>query len=720
MNKRWDYKKSLGAVLGSFIAGLILFAFLTNNVREKVIWQTVKDNQMIANEIKENIVNYDGLLHGIRAFISLDSQLVNDKLESYIKSLPNKENGIKQIFYIPLDNQQKPQFINMRKINSQDKDFLVQDVSLIQKDNSEDKIKAKILDTNTIIINLPIIETSNKINKTKGIIGLVLMNKIPFYNDSSSITGIYYEVLFPNTKKIIYHTDDTKAVIKDIYTDSAIKWDNIELTLRVYGNKETNILFANNIVMISILGMGITYLLIISVLVLLSSNKKAHLAAGEMLNKIKHLGWHDSLTQLYNRSKINQELDLKISSLSNTQERLFVLCIDLQGFKRINDELGHAAGDLLLQEYAARLMGQVPDIFDSVARAGGDEFLIFIDSTKLTSDNFSLQIEQIEQEIIEILKEPFVIQEQTFTIRNKIGVSVYPEHGHNAEELFKFAELAMYEAKNQEQTIFVYQSDLTKKLTLLNKMKNALSVALNNNEFYLVYQPKVMFDGTGVKKHAAEVLCRWKSATFGNVSPEIFIALAEETGEINKLGKWVMMEAVKQLSQWNAIGIDISLSINLSPKQLMNSQLPFEFNEIIKKYGINANKIALEMTENSMITDKEQSHLILNSFHDYGFKISIDDFGKGYSSLSYLKDYPISEIKMDKGFIDDIVDNKFNQILVEAILLVANKLDIDLVIEGVESYEQTIFLSKMGCEQYQGYYFSKPLNPSDLEKYIKQ
>ena len=179
-----------------------------------------------------------------------------------------------------------------------------------------------------------------------------------------------------------------------------------------------------------------------------------------------------------------------------------------------------------------------------------------------------------------------------------------------------------------------------------------------------------------------------------------------------------MIEAIKQLSIWNAAGIDICLSINLSPKQLMNSQLPFEFNSIIKQYNISSNKIALEMTENSMITDKEQSHLILNSFNDYGFKISIDDFGKGYSSLSYLKDYPISEIKMDKGFIDDIVENKFNQILVEAIVLVAKKLNIDLVIEGVETYEQTQFLSNMGCEQFQGYYFSKPLSSVDLEKYI--
>lgn len=720
MNKGWDYKKSIGALLGSLIAGLILFTYLTNNVREKTAWQATKDGNIITSTIKENIVHYDNVLHGARAFLQTESNVDTKRLEKYVDKLQHTDNGIKQIFVVYLDKPKDYKLVNSKKTfeylpSSQ---CFYTNCLAITKENKEDKIKAVLIDENNISINLPILNEDS--TSTLGVVGLILDRKHPFTNTLTTKDNIFYQIISTKNNNVIFQTKYQDNVVPNIYSEMLINWDDNQLISRTFGSKDANILFSQNIIMISILGAGVTYLLIISFLVLLSSNQKAYSVASEMLNKVKHLGWHDSLTQLYNRNKINQELDLKINSIKSDKERIYILCIDIQGFKRINDELGHTAGDILLQEYAVRLMSKVPTVFDSIARAGGDEFLIFLNADNLDSENFAQQLNEIEESFNEILKAPFIIKEEIFTIRNKIGVAVYPEHGHTAEELFKFAELAMYESKLQDQMLFVYENELTKKLTTLNKMKNALALALDNDEFYLVYQPKVLVDKNGMKKHSAEVLCRWKSPCFGNVSPEIFINLAEETGEIHRLGKWVMVEAVKQLAKWHGKGNNISLSINLSPKQLMNSQLPFEFNSIIEQYSISPSKISLEMTENSMIVDREQSQSMLNSFHDYGFKISIDDFGKGYSSLSYLKDYPISEIKMDKGFIDDIVQNNFNQILVEGIILVAKKLEIDLVIEGVETKEQTEFLSKMGCEQFQGYYFSKPLSVKDFEDYLNK
>lgn len=720
MNKGWDYKKSLGALLGSLIAGLIIFTYLTNNVREKTTWQATKDGNVITSNIKENIIHYDSVLHGVRAFLQTEQSINNVKLQKYVEKLPYFDNGIKQVFVVYFNNPKDYKVINTRKVieNTVNPKCLTTHCIVINKKNTEDKVKTTFIDDNNISINLPILNENS--TATIGVVGLILDKKAPFVNPLTTKDNVFYQIIYLNENRIVFENSYQTNVVPTIYSDILINWDDNQFVSRTFGSNDANILFSQNIIMISILGSGVIYLLIISLLVLLSSNQKAYSVASEMLNKVKHLGWHDSLTQLYNRNKINQELDLKIKSIRTDKERVYVLCIDIQGFKRINDELGHTAGDILLQEYAVRLMSKVPCLFDSIARAGGDEFLVFLNAANLNSENFAQQLNEIEEHFNEILKAPFIIKEEIFTIRNKVGVAVYPEHGHTAEELFKFAELAMYESKLQDQMLFVYENELTKKLTTLNKMKNALAVALDNNEFYLVYQPKILIDKNGMNKHSAEVLCRWKSPLFGYVSPEIFISLAEETGEIHRLGKWVMLEAVKQLSKWHEKGNMISLSINLSPKQLMNSQLPFEFNSIIEQYGISSNKISLEMTENSMIVDKEQSQSMLNSFHDYGFKISIDDFGKGYSSLSYLKDYPISEIKMDKGFIDDIVENNFNQILVEGIILVAKKLKIDLVVEGVETKEQTEFLSKMGCEQFQGYYFSKPLSAKDFEDYINK
>lgn len=720
MNKIWLSKKGLLGLLLSLILGVIVLMYMTNRVYEKSRWQTMQDAEIITSKIKEDIVRYDSVLHGLRAFLNSEQKINNKNIADYVNNLPQKEDGISKIFFISLASTKDSQIISLNeKANKVTKeDFLssIKEYSLIDQENTVDKMKSKVLNNGSIVINLPILNN----NKTTGIVGILLPNKIPFVVPANiEKDSVYYQIISLKTYKIVYEAEKSKENKGNVYYDIRMDWDKISFITRVYSRKTNQILFSDKLYFISAIFTCFLYLGIIVVLSLMSSHEKAQLVVSEMTREMKHIGWHDSLTNLYNRYKISEELDFKISSMKNKSNRLFLLCIDLQGFKRVNDELGHHFGDLLLQEYANRLMNRVPGIFEAVARAGGDEFLVFIDAEHLNENSFLNQLKIIEEEFDKITQEPFSVKEELFTIKNKIGISIYPDHGHNAEELFKFAELAMYEAKVHEDIIFVYQTELAKKLTILNKMKSALAAGLENNEFYLVYQPKILLNENQITKQSAEVLCRWNSSVFGNVSPDVFINLAEETGEIHRLGKWVMIESIKQLAIWNTEGIDITLSINISPKQLMNEKLPFEFNAIARQYGINPNKISLEITENSMISDKKQSQIILNQFYDYGFKLSIDDFGKGYSSLSYLKDYPISEIKMDKGFIDDIVENKFNEILVEGIILVSNKLNIDLIIEGVETKEQVEFLFKMGCSKYQGYYFSKPLSAQDFVTYIK-
>jgi diguanylate cyclase (GGDEF)-like protein len=719
MKKMWGSKEGIIGATISLISGIVIFMFLHNSMHEKSNIQSQNDARIVASEIKENITHYNTLLHGVRAFMT-QSNVGNKDLDQYISLLGFEKTSFNSIFYIAFND------LPTAKITSLNKEKTISPLlfkanlplyELIDRNNKLDKVTAKVID-NKIIINLPILLKDSNGVHTIGIVGGILDKHLPFSISAMLQNGVIYQVISNSNNQILYESMPQTSYGKDYY-DFPIHWDNINLLARVYV-KNNYVLSTYNIFLISLGIAGIIYLATMLFISLLYSNEKAQLVASEMSKEMKHLGWHDSLTQLYNRYKINQELDLKITSVKDKNSRLFILCVDLEGFKRVNDELGHTAGDVLLQEYAQRLMKKVPTVFEVVARAGGDEFLIFIDANKLEAEGFDYQLDLIGKEFESIVNEPFVIKDEVFVIRQKIGVAMYPDHGQNAEELFKYAELAMYEAKVHQESLFVYQTELAKKLSVLNKMKGALALALENNEFYLVFQPKVTIDGNVIKKDAAEVLCRWKSPIFGNVAPDIFISLAEETGEIHKLGKWVMVEAIKQLAIWKSQGINLNLSINLSPKQLMNVNLPEEFNELLKQYAISTNIISLEMTENSMIVDKDQSQVILNKFHDLGFKISIDDFGKGHSSLSYLKDYPISEIKMDKSFIDDIIDNQFNQILVEGIILVSRKLKIDLVIEGVESQEQTEFLSKMGCSKYQGYYYSKPLMPTDLVSFLNK
>lgn len=410
----------------------------------------------------------------------------------------------------------------------------------------------------------------------------------------------------------------------------------------------------------------------------------------------------DSLTQLFNKAKFSQLLEKRIKEKGN----FYVVVTDIEDFKRINQISDYETGDLLLKNYALSL--KLKKIIKNPARISANQFIFYINEDELEFKN-------IEKILNNMVKEFYVIDNFTYNIKQNIGYVKYPDNSLEADELIKFAEIAMHEAKESYKSIEPYQDVILEKINKNNLIKRELDNALHKEELYLVFQPKVNLLNNNVY---AEVLIRWKNEKLGFVPPDIFIEIAEKTGEIYKLGKWIFEQAIKEIAYYTKEGKEINLSINLSPKQLNNKNIYEDFSQIIKTYNVNPKQLTLELTESIMLK-KEVNYELLNKFSADGIKISIDDFGKGYSSFSYLKDFPVDEIKLDKNFVDDI-DKPFNAHLVESISNLSKKLNMSLVVEGVETVEQELILKDLGCYYFQGYYYSKPLIKEDFRNYISK
>ena len=420
--------------------------------------------------------------------------------------------------------------------------------------------------------------------------------------------------------------------------------------------------------------------------------------------EVEKLHFMDNLTQLYNKVKFAQTLEDKIKQKNS----FYVIATDIEDFKRINQLSGYEAGDLLLKNYALGL--KLKKMIKSPARISGNQFIFYIESKDL-----DLEKKSLEKILENMATEIYSIEHDNYKIKQNIGISKYPENSLNAEELIKFAELAMHNAKDSKKSIGFYSEIMLEKINQNNMIKKELLNAIEHNEIYLVFQPKVDISNN---KIYAEVLVRWKNNKLGFIAPDIFIEIAEKTGEIYKLGKWIFEEAIKEIEKYNNQGKEINLSINLSPKQLINKYIFDDFIEVIKKHNVKTSQVTLEITE-SLMLDKDDVLDLLNKFSESGIKISIDDFGKGHSSFSYLKDYPINEVKLDKTFVDEI-EKTFNAHLVESIANLSKKLNVSLVVEGVETKEQVQTLLNLGCSFFQGYYYSKPLNSIDFAAYIEK
>ncbi|WP_394132428.1 EAL domain-containing protein [Shewanella maritima] len=414
----------------------------------------------------------------------------------------------------------------------------------------------------------------------------------------------------------------------------------------------------------------------------------------------------DPLTGLPNRTLFQDRLNQALTKAHRANSIVALLFLDLDRFKHINDSMGHHIGDLLLKAVASRLQNAVRE-GDTVARLGGDEFTIVLEGVSKTK-----AATVIAEKVLHAFQTPFLLDDKTLTISPSIGISLYPNDADDSTNLTKYADTAMYHAKSLGRNNFqFYTEQLNKYATRHVQLESGLKQAMQENQLYLVYQPK--FDVKSQQIVGLEALLRWESPELGFISPAEFIPLAEETGMINQIGHWAINQACSQLSIWHSYGFEnISVAVNLSARQL-KADIISTIEVALAVSGLPARALELELTESMIMGNPQDSVAILSQLKALGLTIAVDDFGTGYSSLSYLKRFPIDTLKIDREFVRDITEDPDDAAITSAIITLAHSLDLSVVAEGVETQEQLSFLKEDGCDQVQGFLLSKPLSPDD-------
>jgi diguanylate cyclase (GGDEF)-like protein/PAS domain S-box-containing protein len=430
--------------------------------------------------------------------------------------------------------------------------------------------------------------------------------------------------------------------------------------------------------------------------------------------QIKHLAYHDALTGLPNRLLFKDRLTVALSHAQRERTRLAILFLDLDRFKVINDSLGHNIGDQLLQAVAARVSSCVRES-DTVARLGGDEFTLLLPNL-LRSDDAA----PIAQKILEAVRYPFHIEGREFFITTSIGISLYPEDGTDAETLIKNADTAMYQAKEQGRDNYqLFNAFVNAKALQRIALEHGLHRALQNDELEVHYQP--IFDFRSGRITGMEALLRWTHPDMGVVPPAVFIPIAEATGTMVPIGLWAMRRACEQAKTWHDSGFrNLSLAVNLSVTQLQQADLVPRVQEVLTETGLPPRLLELEITESSAMQSPEGSIRTLYELKKLGIRISLDDFGTGHSSLSYLKRFPIDTLKIDQSFVRDITNDPDTAAIVTAIIAMAHSLRLKVIAEGVEFTDQANFLKRYGCDQMQGYLIRAPVPAAEFFEMISQ
>lgn len=428
--------------------------------------------------------------------------------------------------------------------------------------------------------------------------------------------------------------------------------------------------------------------------------------------KADYLAYHDPLTGLYNRVSFEEYLNDLIQRSKKTDQKFALLLIDLDRFKIINDTLGHDTGDKVLMKVTQRLK-KILKQDEYIARWGGDEFTVVLQNT--SSQTY---IATVARKIIEGLKKSMYIDHYNFTITASLGIVLYPQHAQDTNTLVKYADSAMYLAKeNGKNNFSFYTEQLSSASQEKLNIDIALHDALKNDEVFMVYQPQYLLKNRQIV--SVEALVRWKNKNMGPVSPEKFIPIAEDNGFVRDLGYFIFEESCKGFKKIKDAGVKLErIAINVSSVQFREVDLPEIFFSIAQRYGLSPDSIEIEITERFLMDNTDENIKILETLRGYGFKISIDDFGTGYSSMSYLKKLPIDAIKIDKSFVDDIGDESSQNAIVEAIVALSKALGYSIVAEGIENKEQESFLANIECEIGQGYFFAKPMSSEEIiEKY---
>jgi diguanylate cyclase (GGDEF)-like protein len=430
--------------------------------------------------------------------------------------------------------------------------------------------------------------------------------------------------------------------------------------------------------------------------------------------RLYHQAHYDALTNLPNRALLKDRLEQAIARAQRNHSYVGVLFLDLDRFKLVNDSLGHAVGDIVLKKVADILTGGVRSV-DTVVRFGGDEFIIIIPD--IDSDgNAVFELGAIADKIFEAAQNEFEIDRQTVHPKMSIGIALYPKDGMTPEELIKNADAAMYHAKSEGRARYeFFAPELNAVASHRLQLEQDLRRALARNEFLLNFQPKIdCYSGSLL---GAEALIRWRHPEKGNISPVEFIGVAEETGLIRDIGEWVMRNTCEQIVAWRAAGFDpVAIAVNVSPNQFREENFITAVTDILSQTRLETDMLELEITETTFMVDMEESIAKLSKCRDMGLRISLDDFGTGYSSLSYLRRLPLHTLKIDKSFIDTIDEEEDTNAIVAATIILAHKLGLKVVAEGVETEEQRRLLQHMQCDVLQGYLISKPLTPEQFAK----
>jgi diguanylate cyclase (GGDEF)-like protein/PAS domain S-box-containing protein len=442
-------------------------------------------------------------------------------------------------------------------------------------------------------------------------------------------------------------------------------------------------------------------------------------------DKIRELAYFDSLTGLPNRNSFMMHVLQSIKSAKRHQEKLAALFLDLDDFKRINDTLGHSAGDLLIKIVAQRLeeclrcqdvvaREEGDAVSHMVSRFGGDEFTILLQDLR---DNEDAAV--VAQRILQALSRPLNLAGHEIVITPTIGIAVFPEDGDNREILFRNADAAMYSAKRSGKNSFrFYDNHMNAQARERLTMENQLRKALERNELALHYQPQLDIDSGEII--GVEALLRWNSEELGNVPPDDFIPLAEDSGLIHPIGEWVLRTACAQVKAWQDTGVPIRrVAVNISARQFARRDFLQLINQVLDDTGLAPESLELEITESLLMQDMEGAIATMNKLKQLGVLLAIDDFGTGYSSLSYLKRFPIDRLKVDRSFIHELTTNAEDAAITMALIAMADTLDLRVIAEGVETKEQLVSLTEKCCHEIQGYYLSRPVPAHEISSFVK-
>lgn len=426
--------------------------------------------------------------------------------------------------------------------------------------------------------------------------------------------------------------------------------------------------------------------------------------------ELERLAYHDALTGLPNRILLIDRLRQALAVARRGKRFGGLLFIDLDRFKQINDVYGHAFGDEVIREVAKRL-GRFLHQEDTVARLGGDEFVVLLANVASTFEKAGLRALTVAEDVRTALEEPFKLGDSHYTTSASIGITLFPKDDETAEDLMREADIAMYQAKeNGRNTLAHFEAAMQDAVTQRYRLEQEMQEAIRQKDFELHLQPQV--DAAG-QTLGAEALVRWRHPERGLVPPYEFIPVAEESGLIIPLGDWVLREACTTLANLLAEGVEVWISVNVSPRQFRDAGFVERTKAIIEETGADPHYLMLEITENMLVANAADVVARMNELTAIGLRFSIDDFGTGYSSMAYLKRLPLSELKIDKGFIQDVATDPSDAALVEAILAMAQHLGFEVVAEGVEDQEQLAFLANRGCDRFQGYYFHRPMPVAD-------